>query len=180
MDARRCRAHSKRGEKKHCGDWAAQGAEVCRRHGAGAPQVRAAERRRRSEAERAAATYGLPVTVAPIDALLGELHRTAGHVAWLGQVVADLEQVMDSTMFGLAPSAWIKLYQDERSHLTRVARDCVSAGVEERLVRVEEAKAELIAQAFRGFAVELGHDPADPAVRSAFRRHLALVRGDAT
>lgn len=37
------------------------------------------------------ATYGLPVDVDPHKALLEELHRTAGHVAWLGALIADLE-----------------------------------------------------------------------------------------
>jgi hypothetical protein len=42
-------------------------------------------------AARAAATFGLPVAVEPHAALLGELHRTAGHVAWLGDLIARLE-----------------------------------------------------------------------------------------
>jgi hypothetical protein len=158
---------------------------VCRRHGGASPQAKAAAERRaeRDTAERAAATYGLPVQVDPLDALLGELHRTAGHVAWLGAVVAEasddaaLTQV--SMTSGMAmPSVWLQLYQHERAHLAKVATDCLKAGVDERRVRMEEATAELIATAFRGFAVELGHDPADPAVRTAFRRHLAVVRGE--
>lgn len=171
-ESRRCTAKSKQSGER-CKRAAVVGATVCSMHGGKAPRVAAAAARR-----VAAATYGLPVDVAPLDALLGELYRSAGHVAWLGSVVAELDDVMVTSMFGLGPSAWIDLYRKERDHLARVARDCLSAGVEERIVKIEEAKADLIAQAFRGFAVELGHDPADPAVRSAFRRHLALVRGD--
>ena len=176
-----------------CQAWPVAGTDVCRMHGGSAPQVRAAAERRleRAAAERAAGTYGLPVEVDPLAALLGELYRTAGHVAWLGALVAELEHV-EGGESGLKqyrkgeggalwerPSVWVELYQHERAHLAKVARDCLAAGVEERRVKMEEATAELIARAFRGFAVELGHDPADPAVRTAFRRHLAVVRGEA-
>jgi hypothetical protein len=84
---------------------------------------------------------------------------------------------MTSTMFGLSPSAWVKLYQHERAHLSRVAADCLRAGIDERRTRLAEAQAQLVAQAFKAFARDLGHDPADPKVREAFRRSLTLVGG---
>jgi hypothetical protein len=183
---RQCKATAK-STGKRCNRIAHPGCEVCVKHGAGAPQVRKAAARKvqQQAAVRAVATLGLPIEVDPLDALLGELWRTAGHVAWLGAVVADLDGtvtgmaggLLEPSMFGLQPSAWLKLYQQERRHLADVARACLAAGVEERRVRIAEGQAELIAQAFRGFAVELGHDPADPAVREAFRRHLTLVQG---
>jgi hypothetical protein len=40
-------------------------------------------------------TYGSPVDVEPHVALLEEVRRTAGHVAWLGAVVAELAHKAD-------------------------------------------------------------------------------------
>jgi hypothetical protein len=43
-----------------------------------------------SNAKNAAYTYGRPIQISPPDALLQEVHRTAGHVQWLAEVIADL------------------------------------------------------------------------------------------
>lgn len=134
-------------------------------HGGGAPQVRAAAAARLAEAEAraAVATFGGPREVDPGTALLEEVHRTAGHVAWLASVVAELgkEDVVwgvteetdrpavysqdgDQVGGGLevkrraAPNAWVVLYQQERQHLARVAKAAIDAGVSERVVQVYE------------------------------------------
>lgn len=174
----RCSAKSSRtGERCRC--WPMKGQKVCANHGGKAPRARAAATRRLElvGAEKAVQTYGLPADVEPLEAILGELHRTAGHVHWLGAIVGQLPDAMESTMFGQQVSVWIKAYREERSHLVAVAKACLTAGIEERRVRLAEKQAELIATAFRGFAVDLGHDPADPAVRAAFRRHLTMIEG---
>lgn len=79
--------------RRHCRCYAMVGQTKCKSHGGRSKRAKAAAERAIGEAEarRAVATYGLPVEVAPIDALLQELHRTAGHVAWLGVLIADLE-----------------------------------------------------------------------------------------
>src|SRR5438445_284324 len=41
---------------------------------------------------QAVVTYGLPREVDPSQALLEEVHRTAGHVAWLAAKVAQLDE----------------------------------------------------------------------------------------
>lgn len=177
----RCGARCRTGGT--CRNWPLPGQTRCRMHGAKTPRALAAAARRleAAEARAAVATYGLPIEIDPLDALLGELHRTAGHVAWLAGIVADLDEgagrdgLMVDTMVGKQPSHWLQLYRQERSHLAGVARACLAAGVEERRVKLAEQQAELVAEAFRGFARELGHDPADPAVRQAFRRHLTAV-----
>ncbi|OLT24360.1 hypothetical protein BJF79_13535 [Actinomadura sp. CNU-125] len=109
------------------------------------------------EARAAVVTYGLPREVDPGQALLEEVHRTAGHVAWLASVVADLER--EEVVWGVVeevdkpftesgggtetkrravPSAWITLYQSERQHLARVSKAAIDAGVSERVVAVYE------------------------------------------
>ena len=111
----------------------------------------------RGRAALAAVTYGSPVEVDPGQALLEEVHRTAGHVAWLASVVADLDR--DAVVWGVVeetdkpitdsgggtevkrkavPNAWITLYQQERQHLARVSKAAIDAGVSERVVAVYE------------------------------------------
>lgn len=127
------------------------------------------------KAERAVATYGLPREVAPDQALLEEVHRTAGHVAWLGEVVGRLEQgevtwglaeetdapITDggggvTTKHKAAVNVWVKLYQDERKHLAAVCRDALAAGIAERQVRLAEQQGALLAGAVNRILEGLG------------------------
>lgn len=83
----RCGAKGRSG--KACGLPAGHGTDHvgvgrCSRHG-GATKTHVVAARR-EQAVRAVATYGLPREIDPHAALLEELHRTAGHVAWLGQI----------------------------------------------------------------------------------------------
>lgn len=114
-------------------------------------------------AKRAVATYGLAREVAPDVALLEEVHRTAGHVAWLGEVVAGLER--DDVTWGMseevrkdsgeypgtdttekaAVNVWVLLYQAERKHLTEVCKAALAAGIAERQVRLAEQQGEILA-----------------------------------
>lgn len=162
----------------------------CKLHGGASPQ---AERGGRAELERrraaiAVSTYGLPRDVSPHQALEEELHRTAGHVAWLSLVVQDLEkedlwQRVGGGEYSDAEakaSIWVKLYAEERAHLTRVAKTCADVGIDERRVRVLEQAGEQLAQVVRGIVVALGHDLADPAVERVVRAQLATVDGTTT
>jgi hypothetical protein len=152
------------------------GVAVCPRHGGHAPQVIAAAERRSREAaaELAVVTYGLPIEVAPDVALLAEVHRTAGHVAWLAEVVGQLER--GEITWGLAEetdapitengggvttkhkasvNVWVQLYQQERKHLAAVCRDALAAGIAERQVRLAEQQGALLAGAVGRIAERL-------------------------
>lgn len=172
---------------KRCRAWAIRGANVCMRHGARAPQVRKAAARRLEliEAERQVKLYGLPVEVDPHTALLDELWRTAGHVAWLRERIAEVEEA--NKLYGpvggqggghpsMEPHVWIRLYQEERRHLSLVAQACIKAGIEERRVRIAEAQGQLIATVIRGILMDLGVH-SRPEVPTIVRRHLALAAG---
>jgi hypothetical protein len=154
------------------------GVAVCPRHGGAAPQVLAAAVRRQEQAAAIAAvtTYGLPREVAPDVALLEEVHRTAGHVAWLADVVGRLER--EEVTWGLAEETdvpagdsggggvltkhkagvniWVKLYQEERRHLASVCRDALAAGIAERQVRLAEQQGALLAGAVNRILEGLG------------------------
>src|SRR6266702_1094833 len=68
----------------------------CRLHGGNTPSHQRAAQL--EQARRDVATYGLPREVAPDVALLEEVHRSAGHVAYLASRVAELGQ--DEVVWG--------------------------------------------------------------------------------
>lgn len=161
---RQCTATSKASGQR-CRRSAVLDGTVCPMHGGKAPQVRGAIERRRQEraAVLAVESFGLPVIVDPHTALLEELHRTAGAVAWLGAVVADLDReavVWGQTRskvggedhgqtFEARPNAWVSLWQVERKHLVDVSRECIKAGIEERRVRLAESAGQELASVLR-------------------------------
>jgi hypothetical protein len=131
------------------------------------------------KAERAVKTLGLPLEgQSPQQVLLDEIARTAGHVRWLGELIANLEP--DSVGWGIAaeekrtgvgemetnidlttttkvarPSVWVELYQKERAHLVHVAKVAIQCGIAERQIKLAEEQGHMIANAFR----ELIEDP---------------------
>lgn len=123
------------------------------------------------KARKAVVTLGLPRVVSPTDALLEEVHRTAGHVAWLAQKVQELDTVTGGENSGehalvwgttkvvdkgagespgvdtteeAKPSIWYTLYAAERDRLVKVASEALKAGVEERRVRLAESQGQLV------------------------------------
>jgi hypothetical protein len=171
----RCRGHRRDGTP--CRSWPVDGADKCRMHlGKRVGPVKA-----RAKAERAVATYGLPTEVDPHDALLQEVHRTAGHVSWLGDVVADLERddVRQWRHTGEEGgfwdvSVWVELYQRERTHLVRVAKAAIDAGIDERRVRLAEEQGQIIVQVLKATLAELGVE-VTPDVAATVGRHLRAV-----
>lgn len=168
---RQCTAKSKRSGER-CRRWAVAGGKVCPTHGGKAKQVQAAAKRRLAEekARKAVVTLGLPRVVGPAEALLEEVHRTAGHVAWLGGKVQELEDrslvwgETKSEQFAAGdgdedadrppalkateeakPSVWYTLYAAERDRLVKVSSEALKAGVEERRVRMAESQGALVA-----------------------------------
>lgn len=139
----RCSAHTRAG--KPCGQPPMADQTVCKMHGGKAPQAldAAARRRQDREALLAVETFGLPRVVDPHTALLEELHRTAGAVAWLDAVVADIEV---AKLDGSAP---VKLWHEERDKLVKVAKACVDVGIEERRVRLAEQAGAQVASVIR-------------------------------
>lgn len=171
-----------------------KGVGCCKFHGGSTPTGRAAARRQ--AAEQAVVTYGLPREIDPHAALLEELHRTAGHVAWLGQKIAAFETDGQLKQYGAAtvveengedgaaktrtllyekPAIWVELYNRERRHFAEVAKTCISVGIEERRVQLAEQQGQLIAEVLRGVLTELGviDRPETPAI---VRKHLTLCR----
>lgn len=150
---------------KPCRRYPTHGATCCVKHGAGAPQVKAAAAARLAAAQavadmtKAAVTYGARRDIDPAAALLELVAVSAGHVAWLAQRVAETDA--KALVAGVAeqrigadgektvivrsqPNVWLTLYNGERAFLAKVCADTLRAGVEDRAVRLAERQGELL------------------------------------
>lgn len=167
-DPRRCKAKSSRtGER--CKKWALTDMTVCATHGGRSPRAKAGAEQRRAEKEalKAVATFGLPREINPRDALLEEVYRTAGAVDWLTAKVRELdpeaavwgvtEEVYKGsgeftgtdTTHAAAANMWVQLWQKERKHLVDVSKAAISAGIEERRVKLAEQQGALLASVIK-------------------------------
>lgn len=160
-----CTGHCKDG--RPCEGPAVTGADKCRMHlgGKSVPVIAAAKMMQAAEA--AVATYGLRRDISAIDALLEEVQWTAGHVAWLREQVQALEsgalvwgvtEEVDrqATEFGgtdttraAAVNMWLELYHRERRHLVDVCKAAITAGLDERRVRLAEAQGQVVVDVIR-------------------------------
>jgi len=185
-----------------CQQWAGAGTShkgigACKRHGGATPNHQvAAEKHMAVERMR---TFGLPIDTDPQTALLDEIKRTAGHVAWLSSRIQNLddsqaayerategeeaesvpgvkEPLLDKTMFGPKPSVWIGIYQTERQHLARVCKMALDAGVAERQVALAEQQGQLLAEVIRGILSDLRLSPEQQQQAPVIvRKHLMAV-----
>lgn len=145
-------------------------------------------------ATAAVATFGLPREVDPRDALLEEVYRTAGAVDWLHQQVRTLDP--DAVIWGkseevekqagefpgvdvthrAAVNVWVELWQKERAHLVKVAKEAISCGIEERRVRLAEQQGAMLAGAIKAILGDLDLSPEQAAkVSVVVPRHLRAV-----
>lgn len=147
-----------------------------------------------AKAEQAVVTFGLPREVDPRDALLEEVYRAAGAVDWLHQQVRALDpddviwgksEVVDKTA-GEFPgtdtthradvNVWVQLWQKERAHLVKVAKEAISAGIEERKVRLAEQQGALLAGVIKNILGDLNLSPEQQAkVGTVVPMHLRAV-----
>lgn len=189
MTVRLCGAKKKQGEGT-CGRPAGWGTDHagwgrCKLHGGSSADGKKGALR--LAAQDAVVTYGLAREIDPHSALLEELHRTAGHVAWLEGMVQGLREDDLYGPVGQAgenfypknePHVWVALYHEERKHYTAVAKTCIAVGIEERRVRLAEAQGQALANVIRGVLTELGVMDR-PEVPEVVRRHLSVVADQA-
>lgn len=145
-----------------------------------------------------AVALGPPREVDPGVALLEEIHRTAGNVAWLANKVAELEdsemvwsKVMtahESVSGGPGGgytmrrkenrqtiNAWYEIYMRERDHLMRATTKALQVGIEERKVHLAERGVDALESALSSALLELGLDPQSAHVRATIGAHLRLA-----
>lgn len=128
--------------------------------------LRLVERRMREQMQ----TYGAPLEVSPADALLSVVHRTAGHVKWLADCIAELDpEVLTwgvtqtksggqdaGTTEAAEPHVLLKLYQQERDRLIKASAEAIRCGIEERRVKLAESQGALVAGVIRAILGDLG------------------------
>lgn len=153
----------------------------CKLHGGASPNGR--KYAAKEQAAEAVQKYGLPREIDPKDALVEELHRTAGWVAFLNEQVQSLTKVDEiRTLVGggkgaipkEVPHLWVQMLDREREHLMAIAKTCIEVGIEERRVKLAEEQGALMAQVIRGLLADLGVDVTEE-VKTVVRRHLTLV-----
>lgn len=179
QDKQTCIGHTS--EQLPCKNWPINGGTVCyQRHGGKAGQVQDAARRRleTARAERAVATYGLPREVDPFVALGEEIARTAGHVEWIAQIIAEMEPIdlvwgetleehksttgegmgakegdtaetETKTVAGAGLTTWLALYKQERAHLVHVCATAIKCGLKQREVEILESQGRILIGVFR-------------------------------
>lgn len=185
----RCKGHVTKDDEgnlidpRPCNKWPRRGSPVCQMHGGNAPQViaRAKRERNRQKAEAIVSTFGEAREGDPFELILEEIARTNGHVLWLADVVADLEQQdlvwgvtgteqqdgsgasgsHSKTSEAAGVSVWLQLYQTERAHLLKACKDAIACGIAERQIQLAEQTGKVIAQVLRATLAdpELGLPP---------------------
>lgn len=141
----------------------------CKRHGGSTKNHRKAAAKK--AAIKAVETFGLPRDVDAPDALVEEVHRTAGILRYLDSELRGLtEDELKEKGFLLG------MYGQERRHGVDVNKATIGAGIAERRIRLDEQLGVLIAQVINGVLEDLG--VADrPDVPAIVRRHLVAVDG---
>jgi hypothetical protein len=199
-EKRQCTSNSKQSGKR-CKRGPAVGLEKCAIHCGLSKAERArvaAEYVAGQQARKAVETYGLPRDISPTDALLEEVRFTAGHVAWLRDKVRELEDAqliwgvteqaeknatefpgVDTTSAAKA-HMWLELYYRERKHLVDVTKAAITAGIEERRVKLAEAEGALLNAVIRRVLARLSLSAEQSAllpvvVPEELRRAVALA-----
>jgi len=135
----------------------------CKRHGGTAPNM--TRHAARLWAEDLMGTYGGPIPVHPLQALLEEVARANGHVLWLGRQIADLSPealswAQTRHTIGIGPqgavdlSEWsgdlaplIRLYWGERDRLVSASKAALALGAAREMIALWEGQAEALADA---------------------------------
>jgi hypothetical protein len=179
-DPAKCRARRTNGEP--CGRYPTRGADVCRSHGAGAPQVRAAaaERVLDDKVRDALARLG-SAQGAPIDNPLAALAQLAGQVLAFKDAVGELVNRLDEIRFTDSKGSEqlrseVAMYERALDRSTQVLVAMARLKLDERLVAVSQATAEMLVRAVdAGLAAAGVTGEAREPVRKAIARELRVI-----
>ena len=169
------------------------GIGACRKHGGTARSHRV--RAQRIQLERAVVTYGARREIGHLEAMVELLHDSAGHVAWLRDIIAV--QAPEALVWGLAdeltkgsgefpgidvrkaaaPSVWLNEYHRERRILLDVSKELAKLELDWDAREAIRRQGAALARVVRETVRQLGHDPNDPAVARAFMSALRTVLG---
>jgi hypothetical protein len=140
-----------------------EGQGVCDYHGGKSPQAIAHAYLRTSQHHG----LGLHREIHPHDAILEEVYRAAGSVAWLDDMVQSIRQ--EDVGFGLTTeddknasefpgtdikreaklNVWVQLWQSERDRLAKVCKLAIDIGLDERRIKLAENQGLMVATVIR-------------------------------
>jgi hypothetical protein len=171
-----CGARKKNGSI--CRAFAGQGTEhfgigKCRFHGGNTPNHK--KHAVAVEAARAMIRFGAPIAgIQPHQALLSLLRATAGHVAWLHEQLANVEDVTAHDAQVL-----VRMYNDERDRLTRIGEACLRAGISAEEIRLRQQEMLALGTALSNAARTAGLDAGQQrALGRALREELQTYDTD--
>jgi hypothetical protein len=173
----------------------------CKFHGGASPQAQVAGVV--ELARREAIVMGQPIDIDPHEAILQAVRIAWGEVTYCSERIADLDTAVvqplaektrplshgkdgessSETVTEVTTSRdaklhiWVEARHAALDRAVTYSKIALAAGIEERKVRIAEAEAQLLAEAFKEFAKAMGHNPADPQVRAAMRHGLTVVAG---
>ncbi len=144
---KKCSGHNSAG--KPCGNWPIKGADVCRKHGGAAPQVQQAAKVRVLEEQ---ARKLIPVSSGQMADPIGRLLELAAEADAFREAVASLVNSLKSIETysleaGSQLRAEVMLYERAIDRVARLCIEIVKLNLEERLVRVREGEARMMADA---------------------------------
>lgn len=150
----------------------------CRLHGGStrSQSKRAAD----EEIEERARAVLARLDVAPVGNPLAELQKLAGQVLAfkdaIGRMVNELESIRYETEFGEQLRAEVALFERAMDRCERVLVAMARLGIDERLAKIEEAKARIVIEAVEVALAELGLDRRTQlAARPIIARELRLA-----
>ncbi|HEX6681088.1 MAG TPA: hypothetical protein VF063_10615 [Gaiellaceae bacterium] len=136
------------------------GVGTCKFHLGNAPNNKLAAAK--AEAQRRAIRFGEAIKVEPTEALLTVLYLSAGHVSFIADELATYD---DKTTF--EAQVLLRMWNEERDRVARIAKAALDAGVAERAVSLAERYAEDLARLLRAIFD-------DPELRLTRPQHARL------
>lgn len=184
---RQCTSKSKQSGVR-CRKPVKPGLDVCYIHGGSTKKAKAKSQRavQSAKATAIAQRIGLKIDVQPQQALLDEVQRSAGMVAFyeeqvnavvgidpdrLSRGVTRIEEMQSkfpvtTTTTEASVHIWLQLYNEERDRLVRVAATAIRAGIEERRVELAEQQGQAFVSVIRNILNRLALSPDQQALVS--------------
>lgn len=177
-EKRRCKGRRSNGEP--CKNWPMRGALVCRKHGGGAPQVRAAAATRLAEQEIRRGLARLDVE--PVEDPFTELSKLAGQVVAWKNALADKVNELTALRYEATGAgteqlrAEVALFERALDRCAAVLGLIAKLDIDTRLARISEMQADAVVRAVDAAISAAGvTGPAAAAARQAVARELRAV-----